>query len=285
MEKIEQDEDEKVIRFELPDQEETSEDEISGFQTSRFRFTYFYLDPMIYVDRSYPRELVWPDAVWCMQQKNLKDNPSSKFREKFEDGEEEAIFEYVKSDHQSFQAVWVVNQIEKWRTTNSEETIEKLRMLFKSYLGETRGQRTSLTRLNEIIKKDQEIYSKIVDLIKENPEIPVFGVTLEKSVILLVLEWLCPMEGQEENLEYIDLMERKRGNVEMVYKEYTKVAKDLIQQKKFNNEEEFIDYFIDRTFLEIIKDYRVIDQELAIDLRASTAEDDIVPRYKLPSKD
>ena len=99
---------------------------------SSLRFEYFYYDPYLFYEGVEPigREAVRiPDFLEQQEsllERHLSINSSADYRAKFEQGNEEAIFEYAKESRVCFQSPWVSDQMEKWRIENSRESREKL---------------------------------------------------------------------------------------------------------------------------------------------------------------
>jgi len=210
------------------------------------RFNYFYFDPELYFQS--PEE----------QRKKLLDvdlsftEPRSKhFRKKFEAGDEEAIFEFVKESVFCFQYPWVTDQIEKWSIEGGQENREKLKRLFKCYIGDSRG-RTS--NLKEIVKRDQTIFCEIAKFKKKFPRKPL------GEIVGMVASKLWP---EDENLE-------KEETVWLVYKKYKRVSKHFFKY----GEMELVDYIKSTTFDHILE--RANALSLSLDYRCSMCQGRIV---------
>lgn len=88
---------------------------------------------------------------------------SKMYEGEFERGDEDAIFEFVRSDARALEAAWVGRQITKWRTSGSREDMKKLKKLFSAYTDD----RGDLEDLKSTIRRDQQIYRRIKELRKQ----------------------------------------------------------------------------------------------------------------------
>jgi hypothetical protein len=82
---------------------------------------------------------------------------SDDHRLRYEAGDSDAIFDYVKQDRWAFRAPWVVAQIELWR---AKHETKQLGRLMSVYAG-TRNA-TSPDRLRWIIRRDQALYRHLL---------------------------------------------------------------------------------------------------------------------------
>ncbi len=236
------------------------------------------------------------------QQKQFLDimlslNNSRYFREKFEAGEEEAIFEYAKESKVCLESPWVIDQIEEWRIKNTSESRIKLKKFFKCYLGEERG-KTSWDDLKELIKKDQLIFHEILKYKKRFPQKPLRSNREQEGIFELV----------RKRIEDFGLY-HTTDTIELVYNKYKEVADTFIGRRKiyaskigastkrlvcrgrgsrgrFKDDMEFIEYFIKTSLDEIFQ--RSMDNVLApfgLDFRCSRCEKRIVRKSERKSID
>ena len=84
------------------------------------------------------------------------------YKEKFNEGDETAIFEFCRNHYFAFRSNWVVSQIEKWKLESSKESISKLKKFFSEYSG-ARG-KTLSDKLVEHLKEDKEICDEVSEL-------------------------------------------------------------------------------------------------------------------------
>jgi len=84
---------------------------------------------------------------------------SKLYRDRFLSGDEDAIFEYCGNYIHAFRAVWVVEQIEQWRSQETDESMGKLKRLLGTY-SDTRGA-TRSSQLSDLLIEDSEICREI----------------------------------------------------------------------------------------------------------------------------
>ena len=145
---------------------------------------------------------------------------SDEYQEKFEKGNEEAVFEFVESDAQAFESNWVGKQIAKWRISGKPEDKKKIEKLFTDYLDD-RGKRRNL---KEIIKRDQGIFKRIKELQKDGK--PLRNSRSGDDIFSIVQEEL--KVGQE--------------NIKEVYDRYRKKENELKEKGLIDSENDFFEW-------------------------------------------
>lgn len=269
---------------------------------STLRFTYFYYDPFLFYSgvHTLDGKVIVPD--YLEQQEELLDtmlavNNSRYFRERFQAGDEEAIFEYAMGSRVCIESPWVVDQIEAWRIKDTPETRRKLKRFFRCYMGEGRG-KASWDDLKRLIKKDQRIFLEILKLKRKSPHSPLRGNRHERGIFELVRE---KMEGLGV---YVT-----RDTVELVYNRYVEVARKFTggsatispklgigrratskkredRHGRFKDPLEFIKYFMSTSLDEILS--RSADNALyplGLDFRCSRCQKRVVRKCERISMD
>jgi hypothetical protein len=223
------------------------------------RFDYFYYDPSLgyrYSKEELNENLKRREDLRLLDI-HLGRSRSDYFRKKFEAGEEEAMFDYVKESSFSFQSPWVTDQIEEWRWEDTKESRSKLRRVFKAYIGDGRG-RTEYGDLKDVIRKDQTIFREIVRLGEKFPRVPLFQ-SRKQTILDMVQD-----ELEKQNI-YCSM-----ETIQLVYKEYKKVADVYFE----GDPEGLISYLKSTSLDDILERSRALS--LSLDYRCSYCQGKVV---------
>lgn len=88
---------------------------------------------------------------------------SDLFKKRYDGGDKEIIFYFVRRFRKAIHTKWVVDQIEEWRRLGNKESRKNLKRLFDEYRGETRGKPAPPPKgLIETIERDQRIFKRVV---------------------------------------------------------------------------------------------------------------------------
>jgi hypothetical protein len=88
---------------------------------------------------------------------------SAEYRDRSESGNENAIFEFARSDAHAFRSEWFLRVVERWRDMGRAKDLSRL---MAAYAG-NRG-RTDLSKLLDVIRKDQRVFRALKEEREDN---------------------------------------------------------------------------------------------------------------------